>query len=319
MASRLTRAAFLLPLALMLGCETAAPRDEPLYDLVFEGRLATAPEMLTYDQPSSGGRRLLAPGMVVMDPEPSPDGMRIAFVVADYTQSTGDIFVMDRDGSDVVQLTFDPELDDQPSWSPDGTKIVFRSFREQRDGDIWVMNADGSNQINLYPDPLPAVIDLARPTWSSNGSRIAFSSNESGTYDIWMMRPDGTDRVQLTNGPDLDTEPSWSPQGAVELVFRRTSVATNDSDLFTVAAVANAAPAAPLAFPGHQRLPRYTPDGTQIIFVNQETISSRPDLYIVATDGSHFRSLVTDAVPGGSLHPAYLMRRSPRPGFGFRQ
>jgi Tol biopolymer transport system component len=300
------------------GCELTEPRDEPLYDLVFEGRLSTVPELLTFDQPSAGGQRLIAPGTVVMDPEPSPDGSRIVFVVADYTQGTGDIYIMNRDGSNVVQLTTDPELDDQPSWAPDGARIAFRSFRDQRDGDIYVMNPDGSQQINVYPDPVPAVFDLARPSWSPNGARIAFSSNEGGTHDIWTMRPDGSDRVQITNSADLDTEPAWSPDGTL-LAFRRTYVSNNESDLFLVEGRAGLPTPVAFEVEGQQRQPRFVPDGTQLVFVNHPTVSDRPDLYIMATDGSSFRALVTDAVPGGSVHPAFLTRRFPRGGFGIRE
>jgi hypothetical protein len=49
--------------------------------------------------------------------------------------------------------------------------------------------------------------------------------------------------------------------------------------------------------------------------VNQATVTDRPDLYIMATDGSSFRELVGDAVSGGSLYPAFMMRRAPV-GFG---
>jgi Tol biopolymer transport system component len=313
---RLTSLLFATAVAVSACEPLSAPEDAPLFDLVFEGRLASVPELLVFDQPTAGGRRLLPQGTVVMDPEPSPDGSRIAFVVADYSQSVGDIFVMNRDGTNVVQLTTDPELDDQPSWSPDGTRIVFRSFREQRDGDIYVMNADGSNQVNLYPDPVPALYDLSRPSWSPNGARIAFSSNEGGTYDIWTMRPDGSDRVRITDSDDLDVEPSWSPDGT-RLVFRRTYLSDNESDLFTVPARDGLPEPHPIEVEGQQRLPRYTPDGMQIVFVNQATVTARPDLYIMATDGSSFRSLVTEAVPGGSLHPAFMMRRGPV-GFGLR-
>jgi len=55
---------------------------------------------------------------------------------------------MNADGSDVQRLTFNPAADVEPAWSPDGSRIAWRS---ERDGnaEIYVMNADGSNQTRL--------------------------------------------------------------------------------------------------------------------------------------------------------------------------
>jgi Tol biopolymer transport system component len=300
---------FVYPIAIAMlsaACSDAAAPETPAvgHELIFEGYLASTPELLAYDPSTTQTRRLLAPGVVVMDPQPSPDGSKIAFVVANYVDATGDIFVMNRDGTGVSQLTFDSELDDQPTWSPDGSRIVFRSFRTLASGNIWVMNANGSNQVNITPDPLPATIDSRRPVWSPDGTRIAYASNESGTYDIWTMKSDGSDTRQLSTGEDLDTEPAWSPNGQ-SIVFRR-SFNAGTSDLFVVAA-AGGQPVQ-LAMPGEQRMPVWTPDGGRLVFVNHATLSSRPDIYSMKSDGGDVRPIVTDAVAGGSLNPAFLKR-----------
>lgn len=274
------------------------------HDLVFEGYLASIPELLTYDSSTSQTRRLLPPGVVVMDPQPSPDGSKIAFVVANYQDGTGDIFTMRRDGTSVTQLTFDPELDDQPTWSSDGSRIAFRSFRTLAGGNIWMMNADGSNQVNLTPDPLPATIENSRPAWSPDGTRIAYASNEGGTYDIWTMKHDGSNALRLSATADLDTEPAWSPDGQ-SIAFRRT-LTSGGSDLFIVPFAGGNA--LQLAMPGEQRLPVWTPDGSRLVFVNHATVSARPDLYSMTPDGGDVRPLVTNGVAGGSLNPAFLKR-----------
>src|SRR5690242_14827498 len=68
---------------------------------------------------------------------------RIAF--ASTRNGSYKIFVMGEDGSGVTQLT-PPAIwsDDDPVWSPDGTRIAFRSTRDGPYYDIWLMNADGS-------------------------------------------------------------------------------------------------------------------------------------------------------------------------------
>ena len=55
---------------------------------------------------------------------------------------------MDSDGSNQTNITNNPALDFAPSWSPDGSKIAFVSFRDGND-EIYVMDADGSNQSRL--------------------------------------------------------------------------------------------------------------------------------------------------------------------------
>ncbi len=154
----------------------------------------------------------------------SPDGERIAF----SSDRTGDpeIFVMDPNGDNVVQLTNSPGEDWQPSWSPDGERIVFASPRTGN-WEIYVMDADGGNVIQLT-DRLG--IDWT-PEWSPDGTRIAFTSKAkaaevvvdeetgevlqtvpgAGTWDVYVMDPNGENVIQLTDHPASDFEPTWSP------------------------------------------------------------------------------------------------------------
>jgi Tol biopolymer transport system component len=115
-----------------------------------------------------------------------------------------EIYVMDADGSNVVQLTFNTKLDGSASWSPDGSQIVFDSDRDG-DREIYVMDADGSNVVQLtnYSG------GDSSPTWSPDGSQIAFTSDRGGNYEIYVMDADGSNVVRLTNHSALDTANSW--------------------------------------------------------------------------------------------------------------
>jgi TolB protein len=96
----------------------------------------------------------------------SPDGSLVAFDACDaviFCPGDADmtIYAMQPDGSNVVPLTTDERIDANPSWSPDGSQIVFRSDRLTYTA-LWVMDADGSNPYVLTPNQGQGGVD---PDW----------------------------------------------------------------------------------------------------------------------------------------------------------
>ncbi len=153
-------------------------------------------------------------------PSWSPDGKRIAFVTAREEDDWNDeIYVMDVDGGNQRNITNNRHLVWGPAWSPDGKRIVFVSQREghfrSRFGitsEIYVMDADGKNEQRLTENR----INDWMPSWSPDGERIAFASDEKGElegFEIYVMDADGGNPKNLTKNRHEDWEPSWSTDG----------------------------------------------------------------------------------------------------------
>jgi Tol biopolymer transport system component len=81
-----------------------------------------------------------------------------------------DVHLLDLAGARYARLTIDPSNGMYPTWSPDGSRIAFMSWRTGAT-ELWVMNADGSDQRRLTETAWGDAID---PRWSPDGKRIAF-------------------------------------------------------------------------------------------------------------------------------------------------
>lgn len=140
----------------------------------------------------------------------SPDGTRIAFSRAVADEEQPEIWVMDADGGNQVQLTFTEffVFDTEPSWSPDGRRIVFHSNRAwpMDSQDLYVMDADGGNVQPLAAHPNG--LDDVFPRWTADGTQVFFTTfaGASGRprEDIWVVDADGTDRFNLSRDPAAD-------------------------------------------------------------------------------------------------------------------
>jgi TolB protein len=179
---------------------------------------------------------------------------QLAYVTGDGR--TQEIKVANVDGTADRALTSDDFTDDQPSWSPDGSRLAFTSVRDGN-SDIYVMNADGSNVVRLTNDPNPD----DRPAWSPDGTRIAFVSTRAGNADIFVMNADGSGVTRLTSSDSSDTDPAWSPDGR-RMAF--TSTRSGRAEVYVMDATG--AGATKITLDGG-RQPAWSPDGNSLAFV----------------------------------------------------
>jgi len=156
---------------------------------------------------AGGNETQLTFGLNATQPDWSPDGSQIAFVVI---EDHIEIYVMDSDGSDITRLTTNLGSDVEPEWSADGERILFTSFRDEN-FELYEMDADGSNPRNLTDTP--DVAEFA-PAVSPDGTQIAYERFEgNANAEIYVMESDGSDAHNLTNHIAWDSAPAWSPDG----------------------------------------------------------------------------------------------------------
>ena len=172
----------------------------------------------------------------------SPDGSKVALAVYDGLDENGYIFTANADGSEIEFLRMLPFriLVEGISWSPDGSEIAFgavdinENHETYRHSEVWVMSADGS-ELRVVD---PGLASAWQPSWSPDGSKIAFlGCPESGynragcSYDVYVMGADGSDPVQLTDTPDTrEFSPVWSPDGTKVAFSRGGEILTVNAD-----------------------------------------------------------------------------------------
>jgi Tol biopolymer transport system component len=213
------------------------------------------------------------------------NGRRIAFELnpskAGRPASRSEIYLMNRDGRGVINLTNRPGFDGDPSWSHDGKSVIFES---QRNGNTDIYRIEVGTRETTRLTRHPGVDE--DPVWSPGGRRIAFTSRRNGNREVYLMNPNGTSVLNITQNRADDFDPTWSPNGEfVAFVSDRDGnleiYTTNDR--FLLRRLTDD--------PAIDAFPSWSPDGRSIAFVSDRAESRNRDLYVMHSDGSSVRRL----------------------------
>lgn len=171
-----------------------------------------------------------------IQPTWSPDATKIAF--ATNRDGNFEIYTMNADGTNQARLTtVTPKHAFAPRWSPTNPNLlIFVTTNDTAPNalDIWKINSDGTGLTNLTNRPSfddgalsPIAGFPSPPSWSPDGTKIAFTSNQTGSLDIFVMNADGSSIVSLNTfassstanlGTSDEFDPLWLPNGS-EIAF----------------------------------------------------------------------------------------------------
>jgi len=270
--------------------------------------------------------------------EPGVSQTRIAFIAE--SGGNKELYVMDYDGAGLTPLTRDQSIALSPAWSPEGSLLLFTSYRGGSGPQLYVVPSGGGRSFlvsgrpgintsaSYSPDGRSILCTLSyqgnpeiylldarggsprrltnhrgidtSPSWAPTGREIAFTSDRTGIPQVHVMDREGGNLRRLTFEVDYTDSPAWSPKGDRIAFVAR---APGGFDIYTCRA--DGGDARLMVSGGSNENPRWSPDGRHLVFSSNR--EGGRGLFVSDLDGTPPRRLPTGSFR--SLSPAW----SPRP------
>jgi TolB protein len=277
--------------------------------------------------------------LLLLTGEAGPFDSRVAFI-STRSGRFKELYVMNLDGSDLRQLTRNQTINLSPSWGPDARLLVFTSYKDGRpklyemdvvsgrerlvptgpgmvmggsyapDGKeiaITRTGTQGDSEIALISPEGSTISRLTEsqtinvsPSFSPNGSQLAFCSGRTGSPQVYVMGTGGGQARRVTFKGSYNTQPVWSPKGD-KIAY--TGRVDGRFQIFVVGADGGEATQI-TSSRGDNVDPTWSPDGRYLIF--SSTRAGKAQLYFTDARGVRQRQLITS--PGSDSSPAWSPR-----------
>ena len=208
------------------------------------------------------------------------------------------LYLVDAEGGEPKQLLDSAESDRPGGFSPDGKSIAYTSWLRD-DGKpegVYMMSRDGS-----HPQPVAGdgVSDWFI-SWSSQG-RILYGEGVMGPADYWTINPDGSDRVRISRMNDCSQPADWSPDGK-SLVLCQCASPPDIAPSCSLSVVDQQGIAIRTLLEDNSAIPhspKWSPDGSHILFISQKRAGGPDTLVVMDADGTNAHDLYQSPADAG--------------------